>query len=83
MRKDEILNDLEKFFRMLCQKKFILEKEENSDAQTLLCPSRALIPFKRRDTALETYIKQSKIDVECQLEELQDKRCKECKILTL
>ena len=35
------------------------------------------MPPKRRDAALETYIKETRMDVERQLENLQTKRCKD------
>ena len=79
MKKEEILDDLEKFFRRLRLKEFFLEEEEEeeSDAHTLFHPPSTWMPPKRRDAALETYINQTRIDVERQLEWLQDKRCKD------
>ena len=79
MKKEEILDDLEKFFRRLRLKEIFLEEEEEeeSDAQTLFRPPSTWMPPKRRATALETYINQTKIDMECQLERLQDKRFKD------
>ena len=79
MKKKEILDDLEKFFRRLCLKEFFLEEEEKeeSDVQTLFCPPSTLMPPKRRDTALETCTNQTRIDAERQLERLQDKRSKD------
>ena len=79
IRKEEILIDLEKFFRGFRRKKFFSEKEEeqDSDAQTLFHPLNAWMPPKRRDAAMETYVKQTRINVKHQLETLQDNRCKD------
>ena len=79
MKKEEILDDLEKFFRRLRLKEFFLEEEEEeeNDAHALFRPPSTWMPPKRRDAALETYINQTRIDVERQLERLQDKRCKD------
>ena len=79
MRKEEILDDLEKFFGRLHLKEFFSEEgeEQDSDPQTLFRPLSAWIPSKRRDDPLEIYIKQTRIDMECQLEKLRDKRCKD------
>ena len=35
------------------------------------------MPPKRRDAVLETYMKETRMDVECQLKNLQTKRCKD------
>ena len=54
-KKEEIPDNLEKFFRRLPLKEFFLEeKEEENDAQTLVCLPSAWIPPKRREVALET-----------------------------
>ena len=78
IEKDEILEDLEKFVRQLLKEFFLEEEEEEeSDARTLFHPPRAWMPPKKRDAALETYIKETRMDVEHQLENLQTKRCKD------
>ena len=76
IRKEEILDDLEKYFRRLHLKEFFLEEEEeeDSDANTLFPPPSTWMPPKRRDAALETYITQTRSDVERQLDNLQAKR---------
>ena len=79
IRKEEILDDLEKYFRRLRLKEFFLEEEEeeDSDANSLFRPPSTWMPPKRRDAALETYIKKTRTDVERQLDNLQAKRCKD------
>ena len=80
IEKEQILDDLEKFFRRLHLKEFFLEEEEveeESDARALFHPPSSWMPPKRRDAALETYIKETRTDVERQLENLQTKRCKD------
>ena len=56
MEKEEILDDLEKFFTLLRLKKFFQEEEEEeeTDAENLLHPPSSWMPPKRRDAALET-----------------------------
>ena len=54
--------DLEKFFRQLRLKEFFLEEEEaeeESDAKALFHPPSSWMPPKRRDAALEAYIKET------------------------
>ena len=53
------------------------EAEKDSDKRTLFHPTSTWIPPKRRHAALEIYIKQTRMDVECQIENLQTKRCKD------
>ena len=74
LRKEEILEDLQKFFIRFRLKEFFTEKEEEEEgeAQSLFCPLSALMSTKRRNTALETDIKQTRIDMEHQVEKLQD-----------
>ena len=76
MKKEEILDNLEKFFRRLRLKEFFQEEEE-TDADNLLHPLSSWTPPKRRDAALETHIKRTRTDVESHLNDLQAKRCKD------
>ena len=47
IEKEQILDDLEKFFRRLRLKEFFLEEEEeDSDARTLLHPPNTWMPLK-------------------------------------
>ena len=79
IEKEQTLHNLEKFFRRLRLKEFFLEEEgaeEESDARDLFRPSDTWMPCKRREATLETYIKDTRMDMERQLENLQAKRCK-------
>ena len=79
IEKKQILDDLKKFFRQLHLKEFFMEEkkaEEESDTRALFCPPSKYMPRKRRDAGPETYTKETRTDVECQLENLQTKRCK-------
>ena len=78
IRKEEILDDLEKYFRRLRLKEFFLEEEEveDSDVNSLFRPPSTWMPPKRRDAALETYIKKTRTDLERQLDNRQAIRCK-------
>ena len=64
------MDDLESFFRRLCLKEFFIhvdeEEEEENDVDILFPPS-TWMPPKCRDTALETYIRKVRTDVEHQL----------------
>ena len=53
------------------------EEEEESDAKTLFHPPSTWMPPRKRDAALETYIKETRMDVERQLKNLLTKRCKD------
>ena len=67
INKEEILDDLESYFRRLRLKEYFLEEEneeEQNDAQILLRPPSTWMPPKGRDPALETYIKRTRKDVE-------------------
>ena len=80
IEKEQILDDLEKFFRRLRLKEFFLkeeEEEEDSDARTLFHLPSTWMPPKRTDAALETYMKETRMDVERHLENLQTKRFKD------
>ena len=75
-----ILDDLEGYFRRLRLKEFFLDEEEendNAETQSQFRPSSKWMPPKGRDTALETYIKKVRTDVERQLEANKNKRCKD------
>ena len=79
MKKEEILDDLEKFFRGLRLTEFFQEEEEEKETNAdplfhPLSPS-SWMPPKRRDTALEMNIKKPRTDVENHLNDLQAKRC--------
>ena len=76
--KDEILDDLESYFRRLRLKEFFLDNEEHSDdddAQPRFRPLSTWMPPKGGDAALETYIRKFRADVKQQLEVNQLKRC--------
>ena len=74
--KEEILDDLEGYFRRLRLKEFFLEEdeEENYDAEISFRPPSTWMPPKGRDAALETYIRKIRTDVERQLHNLQVKK---------
>ena len=76
--KDEILDDLERYFRCLRLKEFFLDDEEQSDdddAQPHFCPPSMWMPPKCGDAALENYIQKFRADVKQQLQVNQLKRC--------
>ena len=80
MKKEEILDDLEKIFTRLRLKEFFQKEEEeetDADTCTLLNPPSSWMPPKRRDAALETHINKTRTDVESHLNDLQVKRCKD------
>ena len=78
IEKEQSLNDLAKFFRWLRLKEFVEEEEEewDSDTRTLFHPPCTWMPPKKRDATLETYIKETRMEVERQLKNVQMKRCK-------
>ena len=76
--KDEILDDLERYFRRLRLKEFFLDNEEQSDdddTQPHFRPPSTWMPPKGGDAALETYIRKFRADVKQQLDVNQPKRC--------
>ena len=79
MEKEEIRDDVERFFRWLRLKESFQEKEEEeeTDMDTLLHPPSSWMPPKRRDAALEMYIKKTRTDVESHLNDLQARKCKD------
>ena len=78
--KETILNDIKGYFRGLHFKEFFLDGEEqndNSETQTLFRPPSTWMPPKGRGTALKTYFKKIRMDVERKLEINNNKRCKD------
>ena len=57
--RDEILDDLESYFRLLHLKEFFLDEDEINDAapRSLFHPPSSWMPTKGGDVALETYIR--------------------------
>ena len=49
------------------------EEEDERDARTLFHPPSTRMPPKKRNAALETYIQETRMDVERQRENLQTK----------
>ena len=75
--KEEVLDDLEGYFRCLRLKKFFLDNEDytDDDVQPRFRPPSTWMPPKGGDAALETYIRKFRKDVQQQLEVNQLKRC--------
>ena len=73
---DQLLDDLDSFFRRLRLREFFLdpeEDEENVDMNTFRPPSKWMPP-KGRDVVLETYVKGVRRDILRQLQRLKSKR---------
>ena len=73
--KNQLLDNLESFFRWLCLREFLLhqESEDITDQNTFHPPSKWMPP-KGRDVVLETYIKGVRREMLRQLQRLRMKR---------
>ena len=72
INKNELLDNLESYFRRLCIKEFFLEdiadaEEEQNDTPTLFCPPSTWMPPKGKDPGLERYVRRIRKDVEHKL----------------
>ena len=76
---EEILDDLESYFRRLCLKEFFLDEDEDTsdsaETQTPFRPPSQWMPLKGKEAAIETYIKKVRMDVERQLKVNKNKQC--------
>ena len=76
---EEILDDLESYFRRLRLKEFFLDEDEDTsdsaETQAQFCPPSQWMPPKGREAYLETYVKKVRMDVEHQLKVNRNKRC--------
>ena len=80
VNKEEVLDDLEGYFRRLRLNEFFLDEDDeeisdDAEIQAGFRPPSRWMPPKGRDAALETYIKKVRTDVERQLEVNKQKRC--------
>ena len=79
---NQLLDDLESFFRRLCLKEFFLDpdeeeyEEEEEEERNIFCFPSKWMPPKGRDAVLETYVKGMRRETLRQLQHLRTKRVK-------
>ena len=78
INEDEILNDLESYFRHLRLKEFFADQDEvENTEQELFCPPSTWMPPEGRDATLESYVKGVRIDVQHQVNKMNNIRCRD------
>ena len=76
--KDQILDDLESYFRRLRLREFFADQDEaESTEQELFRPPSKWMPPKGRDATLESYVRGVRIDVQNQVKKLCRARCRD------
>ena len=78
VNENEILDDLESYFRRLRLKEFFADQDEAENTeQELFRPPSKWMPPKGRDATLESYVKGVRIDVQNHVKKLRKLRCRD------
>ena len=78
LNSNQLLDDLEIYFRRLRLKEFFSEcDKEEQDEGILFHPPSTWMPLKRRDPALETYVKGVRNDTQTQIKKLRRVRSRD------